>query len=161
MADILEQFKAFPSTRYMGSKEKLIPHLFEVFKSLSFETSVDLMSGTGVVSYLLKTMNKKVFSNDFMTMNYQISKALIENSSIKLDKNDIEKLIANNDESKFVYKKFKKIYFDDDDTLFINSALNNINLIKNEYKKSIAISCLVRSCIKKGPEAFCLHRIKI
>ncbi len=141
----------FPKTRYMGSKEKLLPYLGDIFKSIEFETCIDLMSGTSVVSYLLKSMNKEVISNDFLKMNYYFSKATIENSFIKLNDEDIDEILLEKHNSGFIYEKFRNLYYSDEDTIFIENTLNNIITIKDQYKKSIAYSSLIRACIKKRP----------
>jgi DNA adenine methylase len=148
---VFDQMNLFPGTRYMGSKEKLIKNLYEVFENIEFESSLDLMSGTGIVSYLLKSMGKKVDSNDYMNMNYNFSKALIENHTQGLNKNDIELLLKPNNNRDFVQKKFKGLYFSEKDNQFIDSLTSNIDEIKNPFKKSLAKSALIRSCVKKRP----------
>ena len=85
----LDQYKNFPSSRYMGSKNKIIKDLHEVFKMHSFESALDLFSGSSSVSYLLKAMGKKVISNDYMSFSSNISKAIISNNKTKLNKNDL------------------------------------------------------------------------
>ena len=47
-------WEAFPQTRYLGSKRKLLTLLSQVFKNLEFETALDPFSGTASVAYLLK-----------------------------------------------------------------------------------------------------------
>ena len=148
---VFDQMNLFPGTRYMGSKEKLIKNLYEVFENIEFESSLDLMSGTGIVSYLLKSMGKKVDSNDYMNMNYNFSKALIENHTQGLNKNDIELLLKPNNNRDFVQKKFKGLYFSEKDNQFIDSLTSNIDELKNPFKKSLAKSALIRSCVKKRP----------
>jgi len=67
-----------PSTRYQGSKRKILPWIGEHFAQLKFETVLDAFGGTGSVSYLLKAMGKQVTYNDYMRWNYLIGTALIE-----------------------------------------------------------------------------------
>jgi len=141
----------FPGTRYMGSKEKLIPYLSDVFENLEFDSAQDMMSGTGVVSYLLKKMNKEVQSNDYMYMNHIISKGLIENSHSKLDKQLTYKLLSPNNSNLFVTQTFPGLYYSEEDCLMIDSINNNINEIENEFQFSLAKAALIRSCIKKRP----------
>ena len=148
---VFDQMSLFPGTRYMGSKEKLIKNLYEVFNNIEFESSLDIMSGSGIVSYLLKSMGKKVDSNDYMNMNFNFSKALIENHNHQLNKKDLELLLKPNNGTDFVQKKFKGLYFSKNDNLFIDSITSNINEIKNPFKKSLAKSAIIRSCIKKRP----------
>ena len=39
----------FPSTRYQGSKRKLLPWIYENVKDIQFESVVDLFGGSGIV----------------------------------------------------------------------------------------------------------------
>ena len=146
---VFDQFSLFPPTRYMGSKEKLVPYLYDIFASLNFESALDLMSGTSAVSYLLKCMGKKTISNDYMHMNYLAAKCLIENSSIRLEKSFGETLIRNNKTSKFITDKFEGLYFDKNNSEMIDSINNNIQLLDNSVEKFIAQTALIRACIKK------------
>ena len=47
-----KQILKFPSTRYMGSKNKLLPYIRDITKQFKYETALDLFSGSCVVSYL-------------------------------------------------------------------------------------------------------------
>ena len=78
----LIQYKKFPSSRYMGSKNKIIKNLYEVFNNYKFDSVLDPFSGSACVSYLLKSMGKKVISNDYMSFASNISKAIIGLASI-------------------------------------------------------------------------------
>jgi adenine-specific DNA-methyltransferase len=51
---------SFPRLRYMGSKYRLVPHLAAVFSEIGGQTALDAFSGSGVVSYLLKTLGYRV-----------------------------------------------------------------------------------------------------
>ncbi len=68
-----------PSTRYQGSKAKIIPWIWNLIQDLSFDTALDAFGGTGVVSYWLKHQGKQITYNDTLAFNYQIGLALIEN----------------------------------------------------------------------------------
>ncbi len=54
----------FPRFRYMGSKFSLLPWIHNALSEIGFETATDAFSGSGVVSYLLKSMGKQVRAND-------------------------------------------------------------------------------------------------
>tara|TARA_B100000767_G_C19763489_1_gene536302 strand:+ start:316 stop:1362 length:1047 start_codon:yes stop_codon:yes gene_type:complete len=149
--NIFKQLSRYPGTRYMGSKEKLLPALFETFDELEFDSSLDLMSGTGVVSYLLKSMGKQVISNDYMHMNHVISSALIKNNTLRMSEIEAKKLIQNNASSRFVSKTFDGLYYDKNDSEMIDNIRNNINDLTNSTHKNIALTALIRSCIKKRP----------
>jgi adenine-specific DNA-methyltransferase len=40
----------FPTTRYQGSKRKIIPWLWQHFRELDFNSAVDVFGGTGSVT---------------------------------------------------------------------------------------------------------------
>ena len=82
----IEEFQEvrIPTTRYQGSKAKLIDWIWEKIKNLDFSTVLDAFGGTGVVGYYLKQKEKQVFYNDYLKSNYWIGVALIENNSICL-----------------------------------------------------------------------------
>ena len=44
----------FPSTRYQGSKVKLVDWIWEQIADLNFTTCLDAFGGTGSVAYRLK-----------------------------------------------------------------------------------------------------------
>lgn len=150
---IPEQNNYYPSTRYMGSKEKLIPYISSALKGVKYDSVLDLFSGSGVVSYFFKTLNKTVISNDYMTFTSDFSKALIENNKVKLDHKDIDFLINNrpNDINYFVSENFKDLYFSDEDNKFIDIIRANYKQLNNPYKKAITMSALTRACIKRRP----------
>lgn len=149
--NINPQLSKFPTTRYMGSKDKLLPELFNTFNELEFSSALDIMSGTNSVAYLLKAMNKKVITNDYMRMNFVIAKALISNNGTKLPSHVLNKLLKKNNSNKFIENNFSGIYFDDIDTQEIQTINNNINELLNSTHKYLAKAALIRSCIKKRP----------
>jgi len=150
MKQIFEQYKKFPPSRYMGSKNKIIKELYNVFKDLKFNSALDLFSGSGSVSYLLKSMNKKVISNDFLSFSSNLSKSIIENSKYKLNKKDIKNLLTTPKKyDRFVQKKFKDIFFSDSENNFIDIVRHNIKKINNPQKKALAFAALTKACQKK------------
>ena len=124
----LDQYKNFPSSRYMGSKNKIIKDLNEVFKKHSFNSALDLFSGSSSVSYLLKAMGKKVISNDYMSFASNISNAIISNNKTKLNKKDLDLLTKKPKKyDKFVQSKFNGIFFSKED---INKILEEFFLLQ-------------------------------
>ncbi len=145
-----ELLKNFPGTRYMGSKYKILPFLWDSIKDLKFDTALDAFSGSGCVSYMLKEKGIEVYSNDFLSLSSTFTKALIENSKEKLDEKDKALLLKLNKKAgKFVSKTFKNIFFDDIDNEFLDNTRANIDLLSSDSKKSIALSALARACMKK------------
>ena len=147
---IPDKAKLYPPTRYMGSKEKLLPYIQNVAENFEFNTATDLFSGSGVVGYLFKTMGKQVFTNDYMAMSATFSKAMIENNDKTLSEREIEILFAPNEKANsFVQETFQGLYFSDPDNTTIDLVRANIKIISNPHKRAIAMSALIRACLKK------------
>jgi DNA adenine methylase len=142
----------FPSTRYMGSKNNLIQNIADVVAPLKINSVLDAFSGSGVVSYQFKKMGYQVFSNDFLKYSSTVTKALVENQKETLTSEDIEQLLEKNKHSKkFIQTCFKGLYFEDADNVFLDNTLANIQNIKSENKRSIALASLSRACLKRRP----------
>ena len=136
----------------MGSKNKLLENIWAVASNFEFDSVLDLFSGSGVVSYMFKANGKRVISNDYMHISSTFSKAMVENNSITLPIEDAKSLLVEpKNYDKFVETKFKDLYYTDDENRTIDILRENIKHISNEYKKAIAMTALIRACIKKRP----------
>ena len=157
--ELSNQINSFPSTRYMGSKEKLLTHIWGVASQFKFDSVLDLFSGSGVVSYMFKSQGKQVFSNDYMAFSANMTKALVENNSVVLDDKDIEILLnAATVTDKFVSETFKDLYFTDEDNAFIDTFRANLPFLRGEHKKSLALAAISRACLKSVQEVYSLIR---
>ncbi len=147
------QVDKYPSTRWMGSKSKLLPHIAEIFNRFQFNTGIDLFSGSGIVGYLLKSLGKEVISNDYMSLSASFTKAMVENNNVKLSADKACALIIEpaGEYNKFVSTTFEGLYFTTEENLLIDIIRYNIKKLTNPYEKSIAISALIRACTKKRP----------
>lgn len=152
----------FPSTRYMGSKQKVLDFIWQSVKSRSFNSVLDAFSGSSSVSYLFKTKGKQVYSNDHLHFCYHIAHALIANNQKVLSRKDLAILLSPNPTAPtFIQDTFAGLYFSDEDNYFLDQTRSNIELIENPFKRSLALSALVRSCLKKRPRgifAYVGHR---
>ncbi len=143
----------FPQTRYQGSKAKLTDFIWENIKNIEFETALDLFGGTGCVSHLLKTKGKSVYYNDILKFNYTIGKALIENNHEKINEDDLKVILDFQDDNypTFIFDNFKNIFYTDDENLWLDRVIFNINKLENDYKKALAFFALFQACIIKRP----------
>jgi DNA adenine methylase len=152
ITEVKEGLKKFPRTRYMGSKQKLLDFIYDNVKDFEFDTVLDAFSGSSAVAFLFKSMGKEVHANDFLMYSYMIAKATIENNKQTLTLMDVKQLLRPNDShEQFITKTFKGLFFSDEDNLFLDQTLANINHIKNSHKKALALSALARACVKKRP----------
>ena len=142
----------FPGTRYMGSKYRVLPFIWDTVKELHFDSVLDAFSGSASVSYMFKQQGKRVISNDFMQFAYHFAKALIENQEVILSEFDKKMLLGPNQKSSsFISDTFAGLYFTDKENHFLDVVRSNIELLEDEYKKSLALAALTRACMKRRP----------
>lgn len=147
-----EQVAAYPPTRFMGSKSKLLSEIWSVASQFEVNTIVDLFSGSGIVGYMFKAQGKAVVSNDYMAMSATFTKAMVENNSVTLPSTEAkELLIAHRESDHFVASTFKDLYYTDEENDLIDTLRINIASIRDQYKQAIAMTALIRACIKKRP----------
>lgn len=151
--------KDFPSTRYQGSKRKIIPWLYSHIKEIEFDTVLDAFGGSATVSYLFKKMGKSVTYNDNLRFNHLVGKALIENDCVKLEDSDLFYLLNFNSNDNFhtVQKYFNDIYYYPAENSWIDNriaAIHSMNSYSNDvliFKKALAYYALFQACLIKRP----------
>ncbi|MFQ6091753.1 MAG: DNA adenine methylase [bacterium] len=143
-----------PSTRYQGSKAKLVGWIWENIRHFDFSNAIDIFGGTGVVGYFLKQKGKQVYYNDYLKSNYFVGLALIENNTVKLSKKEIERLLikaSDYDYPYFIRDTFRDIYYTHEENEWLDITVQNIRRIKNAYKKALAFYALFQACLVKRP----------
>lgn len=146
------QTQKYPTTRFMGSKRKLLAEIWAVASQFQFETAIDLFSGSGIVSYMFKAQGKAVISNDHMAMSAAFAKAMVENNGTTLSPTEACELFNKpKTTDRFVERTFKGLYYTDEDNRLIDVLRQNINSISDSYKRSVALSALIRASLKKRP----------
>jgi adenine-specific DNA methylase len=144
----------FPSTRYQGSKAKLVDWIWEQIADVDFTTCLDAFGGTGAVAYRLKQMGKRVTYNDVLRFNYYIGLALIENNQLRLSPEEVDWLLQRHPEiayPSFVQDNFHNIYFTDEENAWIDQTITNIRQLTNPYKFALTFFALCQACIIKRP----------
>ncbi len=143
-----------PSTRYQGSKYKIIQWIDYYTKDLPFESALDAFGGTGCVGYMFKKNGKRVFYNDSLKFNQYVGLALIENANARLSKNDVDLLVQKHSGEKyktFIFDTFHDIYFTDEENAWLDVVIANIARMKEEHKQALAFYALFQACIIKRP----------
>ena len=151
--NMLQKEIRLPSTRYVGSKQKIVSWIWDNIQDLEFDSFLDLFGGTGVVGYVAKLHNKQVLYNDYLCFNHWIGKAVIENNKEKLTEKDVKFILGDNgfEYPTFVEDTFKDVYFTDEENKWLDRVITNISQLENENKKAMAYYCLFQSCIRKRP----------
>lgn len=148
------QFKNFPRFRYMGSKFRLLDWLHCTLHGLEFESAVDAFSGSGVVSYLLKSMGSQVHCNDSLSFPATLTAATVANNATLLTSADVETLLSTQarlESETFIQRTFAGIFYTSNDLKFLDDIWCGLRQMNSPSKKAIAIASLLRSCIKRQP----------
>ena len=149
-----------PSTRYRGSKRKLAGWLAETLEPIHFHSAMDLMAGTGSVSYLLKSMGKQVVANDILHSNYMSLLAVIQNSKTILTDQEVDWLLERHhgvSYSEFIQETFANFYYKKSENAWLDMIAANIEQlpggpsIERNYKQAISRHALVQACLMKRP----------
>ena len=145
------QYK-FPEPQYLGAKYIWLSWINK-FIPKNIETALDAFSGSQSVAYLFKQNGLKTITNDFLKFNHQIGVSLIENKNIKLNNDDIQFVFTNtyNNISEFtlIRRIFKDVFFDEEQTYFLDLIRANIELIDDSYKKALMFAIVNRSLTRK------------
>ncbi len=141
----------FPEPQYLGAK---YVHRDWIANYIPADTKValDAFGGSQSIAYLLKQLGIRTLTNDFLEFNNEIGKALIENSSIKLSKEDISILFSENRDPKefnLIEKVYSDLFFTREEAAFVDSFRSNADMLDCKYKKALALAIMCRSMTRK------------
>lgn len=146
----------FPTTRFQGSKRKILPELRNLIDTFECNSILDLFSGSGIVSLLFRHIGKSVISNDFLMYNQNTANVFLTLNRTDVDIKIIEKELyellnkANESGLSYVADNYEGIYFKDEENIQIDQFCQNILDIDNPYK-SLYVYAVGQSLIKKRP----------
>lgn len=142
----------YPELRYMGSKTRLLPWIYETLNLVDFESALDPFSGTGCVSYLLKAMGRRVVASDFLNFTSTVARATVENNRVHLDGRAIKRLLDRTPPAHdFIERTFGGVFYTPDDLRFLDRISGNIRQLQDPYQQALAFAALFRSCSKRQP----------
>ena len=142
----------FPETKFMGSKQRLLPFILKHLAKQKFSSVLDAFSGSACVGYAIKQSGAKVYANDFLNFCFHTARATIENNSTLLTEEDVEKLIAPAPSAPtFVRDTYKDLFFDETDCEFLDRLWANIQDLQSPLKSSMALAAAARAAMKKRP----------
>ena len=141
----------FPEPQYLGAKHA---HLSWISKFIpkNINAALDAFAGSQSVSFIFKQFGFKTITNDFLNFNNQIGKALIENKSQKLETEDLSVLFQKSQhKSNFTLMEdtFTDVFFQREESIFIDNFRANISLLNNSYKQALAFAVINRSLTRK------------
>lgn len=140
----------FPKINFIGNKENIANWICDFFPN-DAKSVFDAFSGGGSVSYFSKKRGLRVTSNDILTINYLISKSLIENKKENLEEKDVNTIFGGKPIKGFMYKNYANKYFFPDECMELDLYRKNIEKLSSPYKKAIALVLFRRAMIRKMP----------
>ena len=144
--DISDQIQKFPTTRYYGSKKRLLPWIYENTKDLEFNSVLDAFGGTASTSLLFQAMGKKVTFNDGLKCNQIMATALLPNNKELLIQKEFEEFIREVTPNKgFISHTFHNDYFTEEENQWLDGIalkIHSLTCEKLNLYTSIAYSKL-------------------
>lgn len=141
----------FPEPQYLGAKYVHRGWIAQFIPECVC-TVLDAFSGSQSIAYMFKQLGKKVITNDFLSFNNSIGKALIENPNNKLDSSDVDILFSNNDnpiQFNLIEDLYSNLFFLAEDAAFADSFRSNVHKLSNQYKQALALTVMCRSMTRK------------
>jgi len=152
--ELLDPWIGMPSTRFQGSKKKLLPNLHSILSGLKFETCLDAFGGTGSVSFLLKQMGKRVTYNDVMPSNFVMAKALFSNQPVEMTDSLLSDLfleIPGIEYKRTIEQLYQDVYFTHEENIQIDIFCQNLLRLDSDILKSEAFYLISQALISKRP----------
>lgn len=143
----------YPSTRYSGSKRRLLDWIWENISNLEFSNALDVFGGTASVSLLFKKNGKTVYYNDLLKFNQTIGRAIVENGDTKVTDEELDSVLTFNGKSDatFIQDHFSGVYFLNRENVWLDNAIQKISEVPDEYKRAILMASLFQACLAKRP----------
>ena len=147
-----EIIRNLPSTRYYGSKRKLLPWIFENIRLLDFRTVLDGFGGTGSVSLLFKAMGKDVTYHDAFSFNRHVAETVLGNELAEdlLDFNEFVSQVEPN--VGVISNNFRGKYYTVDENSWLDGFASKLLSEKlSRSQISLYRYTLFQACLKKRP----------
>lgn len=140
----------YPKVNYIGNKEKISKWICDLLPG-DAKSLFDAFSGGCSLAYEAKKRGLEVYTNDILTVNYHIAKALIENNKVILNDDDLRTIFEGDPFEGFMFNNFSEVYFFPDECRELDLYRSNISKLNCETKKSLAFALMRRAMIRKMP----------
>ncbi len=143
-----------PTTRFQGSKLKLLEWIWDSIRDMEFETVLDAFGGSASVAHYLKGKGKAVTFNDIMRWNCLCAQAIVANDHDHLSEEDIAFVLRPHESVRYddvVERTFHDIYFTDEENRWLDMVAQNIPRLRGLNKRALAYYALFQAAISKRP----------
>lgn len=149
---VIDRIARFPTTRYYGSKRKLLRWMYGHFGALRFDTVLDAFGGTGSVSLLFQAMNKHVTYHDGFRFNEDVARTVLS-SEPALARSQVETALALIEPiAGIVTRHFDGIFFKSEENAWLDgfsAMLCDAELAPKA--RSLLRYLIYQACLKKRP----------
>ena len=149
---VIDRIARFPTTRYYGSKRKLLRWMYGHFGALRFDTVLDAFGGTGSVSLLFQAMNKHVTYHDGFRFNEDVARTVLS-SKPPLTRSQVETALAAVEPiAGVVTRHFDGIFFKSEENAWLDGFSAMLCGAELAPKARALLRYLVyQACLKKRP----------
>jgi adenine-specific DNA-methyltransferase len=143
-----------PSTRYQGSKRKLLPALYQIFRQLSFDSALDAFGGTGSVTHLLSQMGKQVVYNDILTSSAISARALFGIGDLRIESTALSELFEKKQGvcyGSIIEDIYEGVFFTDEENRQLDCLCGNILRSSDSMWRAESWYILFQSMLSKRP----------
>ena len=147
-----ELIARFPSTRYYGSKRKLLGWMYGHLCTIRFDTVLDAFGGTGSVSLLFKAMHKRVTYHDAFRFNEDVALTVLA-PRLALTRQELEATLeAVKPCAEVVSEYFPGIFFKKDENAWLDGFIAQIGRRSSTPEATALLRYLIyQACLKKRP----------
>jgi adenine-specific DNA-methyltransferase len=149
---VYKAIEGLPSTRFYGSKRKLLPWIYSNVVHLEFETALDLFGGSASVSLLFKIMHKSVVYHDGFRFNEDVGRTLLA-KEIPMSRSDLV-LFLNRvvPRGGLISKMFDGIFYTNEENRWLDGFVTQLSDEQLSPERiSLLRYLLYQACLKKRP----------
>lgn len=146
----------FPSTRFQGSKRKILRELALALSAFEFSNCLDLYAGSGSVSLLLRVLGKKVDANDYLAFSRLSARLFLTVKAgdfANLDYyRDLKWLLETKktEHKSYVSDIYAGIFFTDRENAQIDNFAQNIDSF-SDYRRDLYTYAMGQALLMKRP----------
>lgn len=142
----------FPTTRYYGSKRRLLSWLAPVLQQIEFDSVLDAFGGTATMSLLLLQLGKEVTFHDGFRFNYLTGRALLRSGAPSISRTKFKSLIDRIEPQEgFISKTFEGLFYTTQENNWLDGVLAELPKIQPRATRDLLLYCLFQACLKKRP----------
>lgn len=150
--NVEDAISRLPSTRYYGSKRRLLPWIYKKLKDVSFNTVLDGFGGTASVSLLFKAMGKTVTYHDALQCNTVSARALLSSVNPFCDNESVKSIFDSVAPCRsIISENFSGIFYTDDENEYLDGLVKIIRRQRKPGVQQALYYSIFQACLQKRP----------